>query len=69
MMFDPAEFRAGQYSVPYSSKDDLPPYCFTCVYLRQDEATVCFCESFFYFCAYSWPDKLNLTIPPCLQES
>lgn len=68
MTFDLAEFRAGMYSVPSSSADELPPSCFNCIYLVSDEATVCFCDSFYYFCAYSWPDKLTDTQPPCLKE-
>ncbi|MDD2903425.1 MAG: hypothetical protein PHU44_13430 [Syntrophales bacterium] len=69
MMPDLAAFRAGEFSLPYASKDELPPECFTCVYLLIEEGTVCFCESFYYYCAYSWPDKLTRTVPPCLQDS
>jgi hypothetical protein len=65
-MFDLAQFRAGLYSVAGSAQDEMPECCFSCVYLAADEASVCFCESFYYFCAYSWPDKLTSTIPPCL---
>lgn len=65
-MLDLGEFRAGGYTVPSSSGDELPECCFSCVYLLTDEASVCLCESFYYFCAYSWPDKLTHTIPPCL---
>ncbi|OGP69384.1 MAG: hypothetical protein A2Z73_06940 [Deltaproteobacteria bacterium RBG_13_60_28] len=68
-MVDPAEFRAGSFSIPYSSQDELPPCCFACVYLLSEESMVCYCASFYYFCAYSWPDKLTHTVPPCLQES
>lgn len=66
MMFALPEFRAGQYRVPGSSGDELPECCFSCVYLLTDEATVCHCESFYYFCAYNWPDKLTHTVPPRL---
>jgi hypothetical protein len=31
------EFRAGQYSVPFSCGDELPECCFACVYLLYDE--------------------------------
>ena len=68
-MFDSVAFRAGQFGVPYGSKDELPPCCFDCVYLLVEEFTVCFCESFYYYCAYSWPDKLTHSIPPCLQDA
>jgi hypothetical protein len=65
-MFNLAEFRAGLYSLAGSSGDELPECCFRCVYLLADEATVCHCDSFYYFCAYSWPDKLTQILPPCL---
>ncbi len=67
-MINPSEFRSGLFSIPCSSGDDLPECCFTCVYLLQDEATVCFCDASYYFCAYSWPDKLTHVVPSCLQE-
>ena len=58
------EFRAGQYSVPFSCGDELPECCFACVYLLSDETDACLCDSRFYFCAYSWPDKLTQTVSP-----
>jgi hypothetical protein len=67
-MINLPEFRAGLFSLPRSCGDELPGCCDSCVYLLQDEATVCFCDATYYFCAYSWPDKLTQTIPPCLQE-
>ena len=69
MMVDLAAFRAGEFRVPYASKDELPPECLACDYLRVEEGTVCFCESFYYLCAYNWPDKLTRALPPCLQDS
>ena len=63
------EFRTGQFRIPFSSQDELPSCCFTCPYLLAEEATVCFCESFYYFCAYYWPDKLTQLEPPCLKEA
>jgi hypothetical protein len=68
-MFDPAQFRAGLYSLAGSAGDELPECCFNCVYLIADEAAVCLCDSFYYFCAYSWPDKLTRTVPPCLSSA
>jgi hypothetical protein len=63
------EFRAGQYSVPFSCGDELPECCFACVYLLYDETDACLCGSQFnYFCGYSWPDKLTNTVPPCLLD-
>ncbi len=63
------EFRAGQYSVPFSCGDELPECCFACVYLLYDETDACLCDSRFnYFCGYAWPDKLTQTVPPCLQD-
>ncbi len=54
------EFRAGQYSVPFSCGDELPECCFTCVYLLYDDTGACLCGSRFnYFCGYAWPDKLT----------
>ncbi|MDP3181450.1 MAG: hypothetical protein Q8M54_01375, partial [Desulfobaccales bacterium] len=62
------EFRVGQYGLPFSGADELPACCFNCVYLCHEESTVCFCDSpFYYYCCYSWPDKLTDTVPPCLQ--
>jgi hypothetical protein len=69
MMFDLAEFRAGGFSVPYSSQDELPPCCFACEYLLVEETTVCFCASFYYFCGFNWPDKLTQSLPLCLKEA
>lgn len=68
-MLDLAAFRSGEFSVPYASKDELPHCCFTCVYLQVDETTVCFCASFYYYCAYGWPDILTNSVPPCLSAS
>jgi hypothetical protein len=62
------EFRAGQYSVPFSCGDELPECCFACVYLLSDATNACLCGSQFYFCGYSWPDKLTQTVPPCLLD-
>ena len=62
------EFRAGQYSVPFSCGDELPECCFACVYLLSHETDACLCDSRFYFCGYSWPDKLTQTVPPCLLD-
>ena len=69
MRFDLAAFRAGECGLPYASKDELPPECFTCANLLLEEGTVCFCETFYYYCAYSWPDKQTLALPPCLEDS
>ena len=69
-MFKLEEFRAGLYGHSYGGPDELPEVCFSCVYLCHQESPGCFCDSpFFYFCAYSWPDKLTDTVPPCLGES
>jgi hypothetical protein len=63
------EFRTGQFRVPFACADELPPCCFRCLYLLHEESLVCFCDApFYYFCAYSWPDRLTQTVPPCLQE-
>jgi hypothetical protein len=61
------EFRAGQYGVPFSLADHLPSACFQCPYLKAEENPVCYCEQpFYYYCIYSWPDRLTHTTPPCL---
>jgi hypothetical protein len=62
------EFRAGQYSVPFSCGDEIPECCFACVYLLYDDTDACLCESQLYFCGYAWPDKLTHTVPPCLLD-
>ena len=62
------EFRAGLYSVPLSCGDELPEGCFACVYFLSDATDACLCDCGFYFCAYSWPDKLTQTVPPCLLD-
>jgi hypothetical protein len=68
-MFILDEFRAGIYGVPFSLADDLPPACFRCVYLMAEENPVCYCEKpFYYYCCYSWPDKLTDATPLCLEE-
>jgi hypothetical protein len=54
--------------VPFSCGDELPECCFACVYLLSHETDACLCDSQLYFCAYSWPDKLTQTVPPCLLD-
>lgn len=69
-MFILEEFRTGQYGIPFSQADAMPAFCFSCIYLRAEESAVCFCDApFYYYCGYSWADKLTRTVPPCLQES
>ena len=65
-MFNLDDFRAGQYGMSSSCGDELPAVCFSCVYLCHSESAGCWCDSFYYFCAYTWPDKLTQTEPPCL---
>ena len=68
-MFNLDEFRTGQYGVPFGCADGLPDCCYRCVYLIHEESAVCFCDApFYYYCAYSWPDKLTQDVPPCLKE-
>jgi len=68
-MFNLNEFRAGQYRLSFAGSEDLPDCCFRCVYLCHEESSVCFCDSpFYYYCCYSWPDKLLHATPPCLEE-
>ncbi len=62
------DFRAGAYSMPGGDADELPDCCFRCVYLQAKEFSVSHGDSFYYFCAYSWPDKLTQTEPPCLKD-
>ena len=67
-MFTLEDFRTGKYGIPFSCGDELPRCCSSCIYLVYEESTVCFSESsFYYYCGYSWPDKLTLTVPPCLK--
>lgn len=66
-MFILEEFRAGRFGVPFSQAEELPPCCFECPYLMHEENPVCFCQQpFYYYCVYSWPDKLTDTPAPCL---
>ncbi|MDD3581593.1 MAG: hypothetical protein PHW74_11295 [Desulfobacca sp.] len=68
-MIDLEEFRSGQHGIPFSCLDQLPSCCEYCPYLIWEESTVCFCDApFYYYCCYSWPDKLQDAVPPCLQE-
>lgn len=63
------EFRSGQCGLPFACADDLPDCCRACVYLIYEESTVCFCDApFYYYCSYSYPDKITRTVPPCLKE-
>ncbi|MEW6657696.1 MAG: hypothetical protein AB1424_03455 [Thermodesulfobacteriota bacterium] len=48
MTFDLAQFRACRFSVPGSSRDELPPGCGRCLYLAADVAAVCSCDASFY---------------------
>jgi hypothetical protein len=68
-MINLEEFRAGAYSLPGGDADELPDCCFQCVYLQVKGFSVSLSDTFYYFCAYSWPDKLTQTEPPCLEES
>lgn len=68
-MINLEEFRTGQHGIPISCQDELPACCRNCVYLCYEEWTVCFCDApFYYYCSYSWPDKLQQAVPPCLPE-
>ena len=68
-MFRLDDFRAGLVRLPFSCADELPRCCERCWYLCHEESPVCYCEApFYYYCAYSWPDKLTDAVPPCLQE-
>lgn len=63
------DFRMGDISIPGTDADDLPDYCFRCVYLLTKEFSVSYADGlFYYFCAYNWPDKITDTVPPCLVE-
>ena len=67
LMVNVEDFRAGTFGVSFSCMDELPECCFRCWHLIHEESQVCFCEApFYYYCCYSWPDKLTQTIPPCL---
>jgi hypothetical protein len=69
-MFTLEGFRAGLFGLPFACLDELPACCGRCVYLCHEETAVCYCETpFYYYCAYSWPDKLTTSVPPCLAES
>lgn len=69
-MFLLHEFRAGQYGIPFGFSDDLPECCFRCPYLMAEENPVCYCDQpFYYYCVYSWPDRLTTDTPPCLAET
>jgi hypothetical protein len=67
-MFVLEEFRAGQYGLPFSCGDELPECCCRCIYLLYEGGAACFCEGSYYYCGYTWPDKLTQTVPPCLEE-
>ncbi|MFP3868015.1 MAG: hypothetical protein ACLFUU_07625 [Desulfobacteraceae bacterium] len=68
-MINLEDFRSGQHGIPFSCIDELPPCCLGCLYLVWEESTVCFCDApFYYYCCYSWPDKLQEAVPPCLQD-
>jgi hypothetical protein len=62
------EFRAGGFSLPGGDGDELPDCCFRCVYLQTKGFSVALSDTVYFFCAYSWPDKLTETVPPCLEE-
>jgi hypothetical protein len=63
------EFRTGQLSVPGMDADDVPACCFSCLYLSHKEFSTGADDAFYYFCAYSWPDRISTTAPPCLGGS
>ena len=64
------DFRTGLLSIPHIDGDDLPSCCFRCVYLVTKEFSVSYQDgAFYYHCAYSLPDRLNQSVPPCLTPS
>ncbi len=66
-MLNLEEFRGGSFGVPFSCADELPECCSRCWFLAYEESQVCHCEApFYYYCCYSWPEKLNQAVPPCL---
>lgn len=68
-MFSLEDFRIGQLALSFADADELPHCCLACIYLLYGETDVCFCDSaYFYYCGYSWPDKLTQTVPPCLKD-
>jgi hypothetical protein len=68
VMINLDEFRAGGLSIPSIDGDDLPSGCFRCSYLSHKGFSTAGDDIFYYCCAYSWPDKISPTIPPCLQD-
>jgi hypothetical protein len=67
-MLNPEEFRTGQFGLPFAEAEKLLKCCRRCVYLRLEESPVCFCDApFYYYCGYSWPEKLTAVVPPCLK--
>jgi len=63
------EFRTGSLSLPATEADEVPPGCFTCLYLSHKEFSMNEAEGlYYYYCAYDMPGRLSREIPPCLSE-
>jgi hypothetical protein len=61
------EFRTGAYSLPAGDLDEDLSLCFSCFYLSYKEFSLGD-GLYYYFCSYSWPDKMTSTTPPCLAD-
>lgn len=69
-MLSPEEFRTGSLSLPATEADEVPPACFTCLYLAYKEFSMNEAEGlFYYYCAYYTPGRLSQEAPPCLIEA
>jgi hypothetical protein len=68
-MFSLEEFRTGRQALWFTDAQELPACCWSCVYLLYGDGDGCLCDcAQFYFCGYTWPDKLTDVVPPCLAE-
>ena len=68
-MLSYTEFRTGSLSLPATEADEVPPGCFSCLYLSYKEFSMNEAEGlYYYFCAYALPGRLSQEIPPCLSD-
>ena len=61
------EFRTGAYCLPAPDLDEALSLCFACAYLSYKEFSIGD-GLYYFFCSYSWPDKMSHLIPPCLAD-
>ncbi|MEJ5328661.1 MAG: hypothetical protein WHT07_00725 [Desulfobaccales bacterium] len=62
----PEDFRRLSVSLSEVDLDEVPELCFACPYLASKWFSSGSADQAYFFCAYTWPDRLSDALPPCL---